>query len=73
MGKMTYSGVGSSLQDAYVAAHHKLVAYRQENPAPGKDFLISKVITSGVQTGGFVGSTIFYVDLFEDDAGEFKS
>ena len=64
---ISYEGVADTLEDALHAAHEKIPV------RPGRDFTTSRVIDWGMQFGGFVPQTIYYVRVVEDPAATFKT
>jgi hypothetical protein len=64
---VTYEGRGDDIQDALKKAHMQIPL------SPGKDFTISKVLTWGMQFGGFTQATTFYVVVEEDKTSPFKT
>jgi hypothetical protein len=60
----TYHGSGNDLQSAILAAHeaYKAAASKAD---PTKDLFTTKVITIGVETGGFTLNTRFFADVQE--------
>ena len=57
----TYTGFGSTLDDATVAAHGQI----SENPKIADEIIKSKVIDWGRETGGFAGLNRFYVTVVQ--------
>lgn len=66
-GHKTYQGVGPTLEEATKAAHDQI------HPRPGKDFTVSKVLSWGMQFGGFSQITSFYVIVEEDEHAPFRT
>jgi hypothetical protein len=60
----TYHGAGDSLEDAIVAAN-KLYEIDARKADPSKDTFITKVVTFGVERGGFAQSTRFFANVEE--------
>jgi hypothetical protein len=59
-----YSATGNDLQAAVLAAHEK---YVKANPAEPSDVFITKVVTLGVESGGFLLNTIFVAQVQESE------
>jgi hypothetical protein len=58
---IVYSGVAETLEGALTLAHDKI-------PMPvGKDYKISRVIDWGVQFGGFLEQTRYWVKIIADE------
>lgn len=62
-----YEAVGATLEEALRKAHDQIP------PRQGRDFAVSKVVTWGMQTGGFVLSRLFYVVVEEDENAPFRT
>ncbi|GEC41651.1 hypothetical protein JOH52_006747 [Sinorhizobium meliloti] len=63
----TFEGVGGTIEEALAAAHRQIL------PREGRDFTTSRVVDWGMQFGGFVGETLFYVRVVEDRDASFKT
>jgi hypothetical protein len=59
-----YHGSGNDLESAIMAAHeaYKAAASKAD---PAKDLFTTKVVTIGVEPGGFVLNTNFFADVQE--------
>ncbi|MDB5584770.1 MAG: hypothetical protein JWR80_9946 [Bradyrhizobium sp.] len=66
-GGKTYEGTGASIEAALKAAHDQIP------PREGRDFTVSTVKNWGMQFGGFVQATLFYVTVEEDENAPFKT
>jgi hypothetical protein len=55
-----YEGTGDTIEAALEAAHMQIP------PSEGSDVTISKVVDWGMQYGGFVPATLFYVIVEQD-------
>lgn len=62
-----YEAVGATLEEAVRKAHNQIP------PRQGRDFAVSKVVTWGLQTGGFVFSLVFYAVVEEDENAPFRT
>ncbi|MHC2295835.1 hypothetical protein ACVJBD_000041 [Rhizobium mongolense] len=67
MTDQTYEGLGDTVEDALRAAHDQ-IPFRT-----GHDYTTSRVVDWGMQFGGFVGQTIYYVRVVEDPDAPFKT
>lgn len=63
----TYEGVGPTIEEAVKAAHDQIP------PRKGRDFTVSKVLTWGMQFGGFTAQTSFYAIVEEDENAPFRT
>lgn len=60
-----YFATGETLEEAVATAH------RQIEVRPGFDFTTSRVADRGMQLGGFITRTIYWVKLVEDPDAPF--
>ena len=67
MAQAQFQGVGRTVDEALTLAHRKIP------PRSGRDWTTSKVVELGVQFGGFMHSTRFYVVVEEDPNAPFRS
>ena len=61
MASQTYTGVAATLDAALKTAHGKIP------PKPDQDYTTSRVVSWGVQLGGFTEQTRFWVEVAPDD------
>jgi hypothetical protein len=59
-----YHGTGNDLQSSILAAH-KLYEAAARKADHSKDMFTTKVVTLGVETGGYALNTIFFADVQE--------
>lgn len=62
-----YEGVAASFEEALRVAHMKIPMLA------GTDYTISKIVNSGMQFGGFMSATLFYVQVIPDRKSPFKT
>ncbi len=65
--QQTHDAVGATLEEAIRKAHAAIPT------RPHRDFTLSQTIDWGMQSGGFVGQTVFWVSIVEDPDGPFKA
>ena len=63
----TYEAIGGTLEEAVAKAHDQI------GPRQGRDYAVSRVVTWGMQTGGFVPSRKFYAVVEEDPDADFRT
>ena len=63
----TYEAIGDTLEEALTKAHDQIP------PSEGRDFAVSRVVTWGMQAGGFIFTRKFYVVVDEDPNAPFRT
>lgn len=63
----TYEAIGDTLDDAVAKAHDKIPL------RAGRDFVVSRIVNWGMQTGGFVFDRKYYATLEEDENAPFRT
>ena len=63
----TYEALGATVEEAVTNAHDQIPS------RIGRDFTVSKVVSWGMQTGGFVATRQFYAVIEEDVNAPFRT
>lgn len=62
-----YEAIGSTLEEAVTKAHDKIPL------RAGRDFVVSRIVNWGMQTGGFVFDRKYYAAVEEDENAPFRT
>ncbi len=63
----SYEAIGGTLEEAVTKAHDKIPL------RPGRDFVVSRIVNWGMQTGGFVFDRKYYAVVEEDENAPFRT